>query len=94
MAQPKNECRVEKWWLSTVMTEEGALILCGSYFGHPDYKDGEFQAVEVFHVHIPNQMAESTDCYIKLGEPQNLRKALADMSTRSLAQAVKEKMKP
>jgi len=68
--QPKLEIRVEKWWITTILTH--SLCIHGDFYGLPDFKDGEYTMVEIERIDMIRGIAESEEAYIKLGNQMSL----------------------
>lgn len=79
---PKIECKMEFWWLNSVLSEDGILTLHGNIYNYPAFKDGEFVALTVERVNMINSVAETSDAIIKLGTPESVDRILGKMEER------------
>jgi hypothetical protein len=79
----KIECRIEDWWMNSVLSDTGTLELYGNIYGHPSIPDGNYifqwKVVAYSAKHL---VVEAEDCIVKLGNPQTMEALVAKLEPK------------
>jgi hypothetical protein len=86
VANVKLEGRIERWWFSSNLLFEMGDELCGDFYGLQElgFQEGEFSHISgVLRIDFVNEVCETEQAFIKLGQRQSINKVLEKMKAKT-----------